>query len=110
MATNPLPPTRKGLLAHVRGAKALTDAMIKNWNIPATIEDEAGDGSVVKRARTPEEHPEHHAVNWELLQRQAASLKAKADGLYIFAVQQGRIARERAHPANQASDAPELEL
>lgn len=108
MVVYKLPETRKGLLAHLRKMQGVIKDQVSTWNVPALVEETVEDGAVIKRPRKDEEHPEWHAANWELLQQRAVRLKSLADGLYIFAVQQGRLARERAHPANQAT-APELE-
>lgn len=106
-----LPETRTGLLRHLRAMKNVVTGQISAWNVPAYVNEtvEGDDGVAVeqRRLRTEEEHPEFHAFNWEQLQRQAAALKAKADGLYIFAVQQGKLARERAHPANRPATTPD---
>jgi hypothetical protein len=73
---------RQALLKYLRDMRAPINAMIKAWGGPSGASEDV-------------------SANWDALWRAANNIKMKADGLATFAAQQARLARERAHPANQ---------
>jgi len=54
------------------------------------------------RKRRPDEYPQADATYWAELWKAAVHLRDMADRLASYAQREGRVARERAHPANRA--------
>lgn len=73
---------RQALLRYLRDMRAPINASIKAWGGADPASEDV-------------------SANWDALWRLAINVKMKADGLATFAAQQARLARERAHPANQ---------
>lgn len=57
-----------------------------------------------RRRRRPAEFPQADAHNWNDLWKLAVHMRDQADRLAVYAAQQGRLARQQAHPANHETE------
>lgn len=57
-----------------------------------------------KRRRRPAEFPQAESANWDALWKLAVHMRDQSDRLAAYAAQQGKLARQRAHPTYRRLD------
>lgn len=91
-------PEHKQVLVHLRLMKGALVALVKVWDVTATVPAEPPAAPGTRRRRAVAEYPQSNPDTWMALWKAAVYLRDMADRIAIHAARQAQVSRQTRTP------------